>query len=141
MIRLSENKTRLLNTKQKTMYSLIFKLQERYGLDWSKNVKDSDQDYKKLKSLYDPNNPDNQKKKHVRKRKPKTHKTEGFDHYVAVLGTKVIADGSNLKALMDKGALDVTWPQIVTYRARRNAKKPKGIVIMKIGDCCEIGGK
>lgn len=137
MIKLSENKTRLLNPKQKKMYKLIFKLQDRYGTDWSKYVEPTDQDYKDLKDLYDPKNPANQKKK---SRKHRIHKTEGYAHYVAVIGTKVIADSSTLKGLADKGALDTTLPQIQTYRARKDTKKQTGIVIMKIGDCCEIGG-
>lgn len=137
MIKLSENKTRLLNSKQQTMYSLIFKLQDRYGLNWTKKVTDDDRDYKKLKSLYDPDNLENKKKKP--KRKPKVHKTEGYDHYVAVIGAKVIADSSTLKGMMESGALNATWGQINTYRARKDNKNQKGIVIMKIGDCCQIG--
>ncbi|WP_172188881.1 hypothetical protein [Lentilactobacillus kribbianus] len=114
-----------LKPKQKQMYQLLYQLEDE-DKDWAKRNKDSSK-LAKLQSLFQP------KETYT----PRNPRKDTYSHYEAVVGTTVIADGSTVSDIAK--ALEVSSTLAEGYRSRRNNKNPKGIVIMKIGDCCQIG--
>lgn len=113
-----------LTAKQRKMYKLIQSLEE--GGKRIDHVPNDDPRIKKLNRIlkYDGT------AKFPRQKRKKRH-------YLAILNGRILCEGKSVPDVARQ--LQVSNTVAEGYRSRRNNKNPKGIVIMKIGDCCQIG--
>ena len=112
-----------LTPKQRKMYQLIQSLEaDNVKID---RASDDDPRVRKLNRIFKY---DGTVEFPRRKRKKR--------HYLAILNGRVLCEGKSVPDIARQ--LRVSNSVAEGYRARRNNKTIQGIVIMQIGDCCQL---